>query len=245
MEELDDLLGQLDSHKVPTGSEPQKPLRAQVHRAEPSGFKAPPLPPVRQSNDEIDNIIANMDFDPNTPDSAAICAHCKRSILVTVEFVQIGNHKYHIDHWSCSKCGRALRGDEYFETRAGLHECENCYKSGLNTCHGCHKHIEGGHQFAEAEGKYFHTGCFICSVCRVPLVEYHERGGKTYCNDHFAQEFNPKCHGCSNALDGKYAQDAEGRKWHNGCFKCQHCGKLIGAGKYHEKNGRVHCMDCK
>jgi hypothetical protein len=54
-----------------------KAQKAIVHK--PTGFKAPP-PSSHVSGgegDEIDAIIANINFDPKAEDYAGICSHCR------------------------------------------------------------------------------------------------------------------------------------------------------------------------
>jgi DNA-directed RNA polymerase subunit RPC12/RpoP len=150
-----------------------------------------------------------------------------------------------MEHWTCTTCAKRLGGDDFFEARPGTHDCLSCYKKSLPVCGLCHKEIEGGVQMAEAEGRKFHQSCFVCTVCRVPLQEYHDPDGRYYCKKHFAETFNPKCHACGKAIENTYAQDAEGHKYHTHCFKCAKCGTAIGGGKYFEKNGQIVCPNCK
>jgi len=247
--ELDGLLGAL--------SQPSTAANVSVTANKGIVRKPPPIAtftPVDSSNsarltkskvhdDDIDNIIAHMNFDPDAEDSHATCKICSSPVLVSQEYIEVGKFRYHPNCWTCTTCRTQLGGGDFFEDTPGARNCSNCHHKRLDSCPGCGNKIEGGTPIVNVEGRKYHDKCFVCATCRQPVTSYHERNGKIYCQAHYNEAFNPKCVVCAKPITSTYAQTGKGQ-FHVECFKCSRCSRNIGSDRYHESGGSVLCTNC-
>jgi len=249
--ELDNLLGALATKTDSTAPPPIKPQRA-VTRG--GGVSAPmvvqktAIPRVSQQGaenmDDVDAILANMNFDPNAQEASGICNKCKRQINKSDNFLEVFGKNYHLDCWTCSTCHKQLRNDDFFASRPGLTNCEKCHLATLDICAGCHKHIPGGSNISNVDGAKYHANCFVCSTCHQPLTKFTESGGRFYCEKHYQEQHNPKCVGCGKVIASQYAQADKG-SYHPECFKCHRCHSTIGSGRYFVDGASFVCANCK
>jgi len=247
--ELDNLLGDLAAPSKASDVAPVAPSRGVIKKYNPpaaTSHKAGGSLPVKgvHHDDEVDNILAHMNFDPDAEDSHATCLKCHEAILMSHEYVEVARHKYHTKCWLCSTCHKQLLNHDFFESHPGAHNCADCHKKTLDVCPGCHQHIQGGAPVVNVEGRKYHDKCWVCNVCRSPLTSYHERDGKVWCQTHFNEKYNPKCVSCSRPITGTYAETKKGQ-YHVDCFKCNSCHRAIGSDKYFDSPSGVLCGNCK
>jgi len=250
--ELNDLLGALNTPtaNASASASTPKPFRSAVvqpHSA-PRSVAKTALPRLSQQGekglDDVDAILANISFDANSKEAAAICTKCRHAIPKEVAYREVQGKPYHQDCWKCSTCQKNLGDEEFYVTRPEAHNCEKCHNSTLTSCSACRQPIAGGAQVANVDGIKYHATCFVCSVCRKPLDRFTESGGKFYCEKDYKEAHNPKCTSCQKALTTQYAQVPSG-SYHLECFTCSKCRGVIGANKYYPEGNQVLCTSCK
>jgi len=247
-DDLNDLLQQLDRPVKAESAPPVKPQRAAL--VQPSSPMKPttttqPLPRLSNAGDldDIDAIVANMNFDPNAEEASGICSKCKRAINKSQTYVEVRGKPQHLECHTCTSCRKQLAADDFFEPTAGARQCQSCFTAGLDKCAACHQHITPGTAISHAEGRKFHQKCFTCSVCSTSLTKYVESGGKFFCEPHYADRHNPKCISCNKAITSTYATTDKGNL-HVECFKCHKCQSQIGTGKYFVDGSSFVCGNC-
>eukprot|EP01101_Sappina_pedata_P008520 TRINITY_DN4747_c0_g1_i1.p1 TRINITY_DN4747_c0_g1~~TRINITY_DN4747_c0_g1_i1.p1 ORF type:complete len:303 (-),score=98.96 TRINITY_DN4747_c0_g1_i1:89-943(-) len=107
--------------------------------------------------------------------SGTRCDNCYK--VISGEFINAFNNKYHPDCFVCHHCHRTFPGGKYF-THKDKPYCRDDYD---NMCTKCNKVCDGAH--IKYDGKKFHDKCFVCSLCRDRL------GGKEY---HSLEDSNGK-----------------------------------------------------
>lgn len=135
-------------------------------------------------------------------------------------------------------------------------------------CAGCGKPMGYG-EYEVAEGKEYHTECFVCCFCQKKFENgvYSIEGGRpchAKCADDClkpdrqtentkAQEERDTCAECEKTippgvemLTMKDPKDARVilRRYHVACFKCTDCGKPIGQKKYALTHGQAVHLEC-
>ncbi len=158
-------------------------------------------------------------------------------------FLEAHGKYYHLDCWACSTCHKKLMNDDFFESRAGLSNCDKCHLATLDVCVACRKPIAGG-SHSTVDGHKYHSACFVCATCHAPLTKFAEHNGKFFCEPHYQAQNNPKCVACSQVIVSQYAQTDKG-PYHPDCFKCHKCSSLIGSGRYFVSGAHFVCANCK
>jgi len=195
--------------------------------------------------DEIDMIINGMaatyDTKGNDP-IAGYCMACKTVIPSRETYFEALGNKYHGKCWTCIFCRKQLGGGNFYERQGGIY-CDSCYRNNiLPKCFRCSEPIATG-EIVNADGKKYHTSCFTCPVCRQTILYYLFRDGQPFCEQHYYERYNPKCHVCSQALK-ETTVTALGREWHPHCFSCDHCRNQIGVGSFYAHHGKPVCQSC-
>lgn len=115
------------------------------------------------------------------------------------------------------------------------------------------------------KGRHYHTDCLRCTGCGAsvgtrsnPAVDFeaqvrHVDGDgprrnfltptpssmmKVYC-----EPCAERCAGCDRPLAGGFL-DLNGRKFHEGCFKCMRCSKPLPAGEVYMLDDMPACLKC-
>jgi len=110
------------------------------------------------------------------------------------------------------------------------------------TCAACNNAL--GIDSVSALDKQWHKECFVCQVCKAPLVTegFKNNEGKPICVNCFNSKFGLKCTGCKKAITAAYVQ-VKGNPWHSDCFVCSRCKKPFDAA-YGERDGEFLCGNC-
>jgi len=196
--------------------------------------------------DEIDMIINGMAATYDTKDLAPVagyCANgCKGVIPAKENYFEAMGYKYHGRCWLCAFCRKQLGSGTYYERKGSIY-CDSCYRNNiLPKCFRCGDPIANG-ELVNADGKKYHPNCFACPVCSKTLLNYLFRDGHPFCEQHYYERYNPKCHVCHQALK-ETTVTALGREWHPNCFTCERCNKSIGVGSFYSHHGRPVCPSC-
>jgi len=237
----------------PSGYAPSPAIQHIEHgespRPPPRSF---PLPSSARSNqaggegyDEIDALVAGMNFDANAPErSGKFCTKCYHSIAKGEKILKVHGKSYHTDCWACKKCSVKLGTGEYFEHEKEVY-CNPCYKATFRPkCTSCNDAIMES-ECTVASGQRYHTYHFVCAKCTIKLADdYFPKDGKVYCPRDYADLFCPKCSSCTRPVAEKYIHTGD-VYFHLGCFICSSCKNEIGEGKYAEVNGKFRCTNCR
>ena len=98
-------------------------------------------------------------------------------------------------------------------------------------CAHCGEAVEAN-DVVESQGGVFHSRCFTCSCCLLPLGSFFLRDGQLLCPGDFTRLGSSeavKCAGCGSEISSQEVLqdgvvDVMSRRWHVGCFACSQCG---------------------
>ncbi|KAG6030463.1 hypothetical protein E4U40_007859 [Claviceps sp. LM458 group G5] len=102
-----------------------------------------------------------------------------------------------------------------------------------------------GKSISSADGRLtgkYHKACFVCSTCRAPFSSsvFYVLGDKPYCEQDYHKLNNSLCGSCKRGIEGQFAEDEAGVKYHLRCFRCLDCGVSLVDG-YFEVAGYAYC----
>jgi len=261
VDELDNLLGELDSVAPPPAQQAApKPVAAKAApapapaqsynppapaaRGGPTPYSQPAAAPAAGGNrDELDNLMKNLTAnmasinDPNSSAMRGICGRCGQAI--TGEVVQAMGKMWHPEHFTCQSCHQPLGTSSFYESE-GQPTCANCWRS-LFCPHCAHCDQPITDRCVTALGKKWHPEHFMCSQCLQPLTSgFLERDGAAFCERCFYSAFSFKCAGCGQPIRGEFI-NAMGEKWHPDHFSCFYCHKSFAGGAFFEYQGKPYC----
>ncbi|XP_054165589.1 zinc finger protein 808-like isoform X3 [Oppia nitens] len=153
------------------------------------------------------------------------------------------NRIWHPNCFCCVECGKILTTDNFIE-RLGSPYCKEDYHRLFSPkCCVCTEPIKD--KAINALGKMWHTYCFKCTACGIPLEErnFYEKNGKPYCEKDYMNLFHPKCTGCSLPIAEGRQITAMGKPWHPECFVCTICVKPLTAETFKEQGGKPYCEE--
>ncbi|XP_055981879.1 prickle-like protein 4 [Sorex fumeus] len=119
-----------------------------------------------------------------------------------------------------------------------------------HTCEQCREPLRPGEPgvFATPAGqrRCWHPACFTCRACGQALADliYFHHDGHLYCGRHHAELLRPRCPACDQLIFSPRCTEAEGRRWHENHFCCQHCAGPLGGGRYALPGGGPCCPRC-
>jgi len=105
-------------------------------------------------------------------------------------------------------------------------------------CLGCLGDVGAAH--VEALDGLWHSKCFVCTNCGIPLAEEEfivKNKNQPWCRPCNINSA-PTCPTCNLPVTGKIL-NALGKSWHSACFVCSKCGLLLD--DYMEDKGRPVC----
>lgn len=197
------------------------------------------------------------------------CGKC--GIPVLGEHTIALGKSWHPEHFSCGSCDKPLVGD--FFDHEGVINCKECAEktfrcskcdtliageyfmlkgkrfhttcADFSLCFVCREVINGSEMIAIS--KHYHPQCFRCSDCATVIAsKFYNREGQPVCDDcmnRVEAAKRKKCDRCSNPVTGAYVA-YEGRSFHDECFKCAECLKLLPIDDFYSVNGNPSCFDC-
>ncbi|KAJ6236192.1 lim domain-containing protein a-related [Anaeramoeba flamelloides] len=191
------------------------------------------------------------------------CKKCFRPI--TGDIMAVDGNDYHEHCFKCQKCSTSLINKEFF--KEGLYYyCGRCMDSlkpktitSINTsnlpkCKKCYKPITG--DIMNVDGNDYHEICFKCEKCNKMLknVDFFKEGTKYYCNRcislvKFQKKTSirstnlPKCTKCYKPITGDIMA-VDGKNYHEYCFKCQTCQKMLKNVEFFKDGIYYYCARC-
>jgi len=175
--------------------------------------------------------------------STGICAGCLVPFRKGERAVDAAGRRWHPEHLVCESCGGPFVDGKCYGV-GGLPYCGTCHLDLFLRCNGCGKGVEEADDGVNALGKTWHRSCFVCTDCggAFPEGRFYSREGRPYCEEHYFENFAPKCARCTRPVvsDGLRAC---GAVWHNECFGCAVCSCSFEDGKFFEKDGQAYCEE--
>ncbi|KAA0150557.1 hypothetical protein FNF29_05132 [Cafeteria roenbergensis] len=172
-----------------------------------------------------------------------VCAGCLVPFRKGERVVEAAGRRWHPQHLVCESCnGPFLDGKCYGVS--GLPYCSTCHTDLFLRCTGCGETVKDTEDGITALGKTWHRQCFTCTDCGSDFGggKFYSRDGKPYCEEHYFENFAPKCAKCTRPVvaDGLRAC---GAVWHNSCFGCSVCSCSFEDGRFMEKDGVPFCEE--
>eukprot|EP00002_Diphylleia_rotans_P025925 TRINITY_DN5147_c0_g1_i1.p1 TRINITY_DN5147_c0_g1~~TRINITY_DN5147_c0_g1_i1.p1 ORF type:complete len:745 (-),score=128.17 TRINITY_DN5147_c0_g1_i1:180-2414(-) len=181
---------------------------------------------------------------PSPPEDEKICMTCLEEVSDSTSYASACGRRWHVNHFHCNYCGSDLTGVVYYE-KYKRPFCEKHYGEIFSPkCHGCQKPVIG--KYLQAIGKTFHTDCFSCGQCQIPLESktFYQKANMLICGDCFLSTA-PRCAHCEEPIVGRHLS-ALNRSWHVEHFICCSCSQPIALGKgYRQHEGKPLCETCK
>ncbi|XP_044742918.1 four and a half LIM domains protein 2-like isoform X2 [Chrysoperla carnea] len=163
------------------------------------------------------------------------------------EYTKAMNKDWHGTHFCCWQCDESLTGQRYV-LRDDHPYCVACYESVFaNACEECSKTIGIDSKDLSYKDKHWHEACFLCSKCRVSLVDkqFGSKLDKIYCGNCYDAQFASRCDGCGEIFRaGTKKMEYKTRQWHEKCFCCCVCKTAIGTKSFIPREQEIYCAQC-
>jgi len=195
------------------------------------------------------------------------CGKCGQ--VVGGEHIRAMERVWHVQHFTCERCRKELRGGAFF-VHDGQPHCTSCVES-LNPCSKCNRGITGQYMYSphgekwhmecvdrrtcakchgaiseteiSALGQHWHPHCFVCEQCRAQLSgSFVVKDGRPLCQN-CSHASRVLCQRCNQAITGEYVT-FKGENLHNHCHTCAYCRKPLGVSGFYEVQGQPRCQDC-
>jgi len=143
----------------------------------------------------------------------------------------------------CNECGQPITG-EYFQGDGKIFHPE-CLK--LPKCAKCSLDIPATTRKVMALGNSYHAQCFNCGNCGKALQgQFYNKGGKPHCEDcSRANIVTDSCFNCKlNITPGTSFIRYEGKVYHETCFSCTSCKKVLPVNNFFNLNSQIVCESC-
>ncbi|KAI9206429.1 uncharacterized protein BJ171DRAFT_422116 [Polychytrium aggregatum] len=164
--------------------------------------------PVPDEHYELQGkVYCASDYDRITADR---CKKCTEIIYGEIAYAM--GSKFHLRCFVCNACQLPFRGQKYFVWNSEPH-CKSCYYRAIGCiCSKCEKPIEDTCVEIPKLSKLYHTHCFTCDTCHIPLSGgYYSFNGKSYCDRDIQEAYLRAKRGCSEPILKKLSLDQERR----------------------------------
>jgi len=147
--------------------------------------------------------------------------------------------------YRCAKCNRPIKGEYLFSKEDRFHP--HCVQ--YSKCSKCGDLIVASE--VVALGSHYHPHCFTCADCGSELpAKFYNRDGSAIC-----ENCNKKgggttssgtkifCGKCNRAITDTFVS-YEGKSFHDDCFTCYSCRKVLPLDNFYNVERNPHCYDC-
>jgi len=172
---------------------------------------------------------------------AHMCAMCSQPIVG--HYLKIKGQYLHPRHFRCEECGCEFKGGDCREFEGDYYCIPHYEILLLKKCAKCGKPCKG--RSLTALGKYWHTDHFTCHICNEPFngPNFYENDGLPYCKTHYVQLFGDNCADCHLPITVGGAKFL-GKAYHDHCFKCAQCTKILKNGEFTAWDSKAMCGTC-
>ncbi|XP_034236877.1 LIM domain-binding protein 3 isoform X1 [Thrips palmi] len=168
-------------------------------------------------------------------------------LIFSGEYTKAMSKDWHAGHFCCWQCDESLTGQRYV-LRDEHPYCIKCYESVFaNACEECSKTIGIDSKDLSYKDKHWHEACFLCSKCRVSLVDkqFGSKADHIYCGNCYDAQFASRCDGCGEIFRaGTKKMEYKTRQWHEKCFCCVVCKTAIGTKSFIPREQEIYCATC-
>jgi hypothetical protein len=172
------------------------------------------------------------------------CCECSEPIC-NGKSTGYNGKSYHFDCFRCSLCNKVISGGEFAE-HDSKRCCVECYDQHFSIkCCKCLKIILNG-QYINYNDKMFHPNCFRCDNCNKVITdkEFPTHDGKPCCVQCYDEHFSSKCVYCLKSISNAKSIIYNDKKYHEDCFRCGQCDKVMTDSKFHTNNSKPCCNQC-
>jgi len=149
---------------------------------------------------------------------------------------------------NCEKCATINDSEDRFCRECGFsfqlsHRGDSTSSSDTSRCYKCKVVISSAIKL-KALGKEWHQECFTCNKCGIELKGgFFPHEGEPYCETDYDDMFLKKCSKCNRSIDNSYFDDRKGGIYHEDCFRCTSCNKVLGDA-FFWKDDKIQCQSC-
>ncbi|KAM9977831.1 hypothetical protein ACTFIR_011705 [Dictyostelium discoideum] len=112
-----------------------------------------------------------------------------------------------------------------------------------NNCGVCKTIVNPGSERVKAGTSVFHAKCFVCKECKNELESFiRSKDGSLICDECDIKLNARKCFKCQLPIQSTIVT-ARGKSFHNDCFNCASCEKIIKGGFFFVE-GEFYCSTC-
>ncbi|KAM9998727.1 hypothetical protein ACTFIY_008379 [Dictyostelium cf. discoideum] len=112
-----------------------------------------------------------------------------------------------------------------------------------NNCGVCKTIVNPGSERVKAGTSVFHAKCFVCKECKNELESFiRAKDGSLICDECDIKLNARKCFKCQLPIQSTIVT-ARGKSFHNDCFNCASCEKIIKGGFFFVE-GEFYCSTC-
>ncbi|KAH6927982.1 hypothetical protein HPB50_010213 [Hyalomma asiaticum] len=200
-------------------------------------------------------IMVDVDTDENQYNQAP-----NDELVFSGEYTKAMNKDWHSSHFCCWQCDDSLTGQRYV-LRDEHPYCVRCYEQVFaNSCEECSKAIGIDSKDLSYKEKHWHEACFLCSKCRVSLVDkpFGSKAEKVYCAACYDAAFATRCDGCGEIfraaipIGTRSFIPRDNDIYCTGCYedkfatRCIKCNQIITSGGVTYRNEPWHreCFTC-
>ena len=171
---------------------------------------------------------------------------CKRCHLT----IRLGETKltkrglpFHQECFTCKRCRETLSDREFFFLEEDF-ICNECMQPAVQ-CNACKQGILPSVPYLKFESQAWHKECFYCIICKESLIGkgFQNYDANVICQECYKEKVSKKCLVCLKSITGTGIQ-YNFRWYHQECFQCTGCKKLLSGEKVLEKQDQLFCQEC-
>eukprot|EP01099_Mayorella_cantabrigiensis_P002025 TRINITY_DN1882_c0_g1_i1.p1 TRINITY_DN1882_c0_g1~~TRINITY_DN1882_c0_g1_i1.p1 ORF type:complete len:549 (-),score=84.03 TRINITY_DN1882_c0_g1_i1:111-1757(-) len=165
---------------------------------------------------------SNLRQGPSVSTTSPKCPICNKSVFFNEKITALGKD-YHKACFKCTECSKVLRGGEYSERDDNVY-CKVCYGKLFSPAgYGFGGAISSADKAADAG-----------AVNAKPAF-------KNVSSNVSVGSSGPKCPKCGKSVFFNEKLTAFGQDWHQDCFRCETCNKILRGGEWAGRDDKPYC----